>query len=58
MRPVLITCPETGILTATGITARSLDELAAHYTLGHCPDCGGSHDWTPADAVLADVLVA
>ena len=52
MRPVLIECPGTHRLVPTGLMAEDLDELEDENVLWDCPDCHGSHRWTPTDAVL------
>ena len=51
--PVLIACPVTGELVPVGTNVASLEALEGEYLLIACPECGGNHDWTPADAVLA-----
>ena len=55
MPPVLTTCPTTGLLVPTGIVVDDADELdvVGHaHVLEVCPNCGGNHVWTSADAVV------
>ena len=55
MPPVLITCPKSQRSVPTGLTAdawEELDDFKPEYVLEPCPDCGGSHTWTPQDAVV------
>ena len=49
---MLITCPETGDLVPTGVTADVLDELPSVNLLNGCRDCGGDHEWTRDEAVI------
>jgi hypothetical protein len=49
---VLITCPSSGDLVATGVLARVLDELPALNVLLDCERCGEDHEWTHRDAVV------
>lgn len=54
MPPVQISCPTTGDLVPTGVTAGSLEELGDDaLLLIACPECGRDHEWAAADAVLA-----
>lgn len=54
LRPVLIACPETFDLVPTGVQTARRDDVQSSRLIG-CPSCGGEHDWTPDDAVLAEV---
>ena len=49
---VLITCPRTGDLVPTGVTADVLDELPAVNVLNGCAECGGDHEWRRDEAVI------
>jgi hypothetical protein len=49
---VLITCPQTGELVPTGVTADVLDELPAVNVLNGCAECGGDHEWRRDEAVI------
>ena len=49
---MLITCPQTGELVPTGVTADVLDELPAVNVLNGCRDCGGDHEWRRDEAVI------
>jgi hypothetical protein len=49
---VLITCPQTGELVPTGVTAALLDELPSVNVLSGCADCGGDHEWQRDEAVI------
>lgn len=53
MAAVLISCPATGGLIATGVDVLDLEELEADNLLTACPECGTDHPWSPADAVLS-----
>jgi len=54
MPPVQVSCPTTGDLVPTGVTAMNLEELGdAKLLLIACPECGRDHEWTRDDAVLA-----
>jgi hypothetical protein len=48
----LITCPQTGDLVPTGVTADVLDELPSVNVLNGCPACGGDHEWRRDEAVI------
>jgi hypothetical protein len=49
---VLISCPQTGDLVPTGVTADVLDNLPSVNVLNGCPACGGDHDWRRDEAVI------
>ena len=49
---VLISCPQTGDLVPTGITAEVLDELPSLNVLNGCSACGGDHEWRRDEAVI------
>ena len=53
MSPVLIACPDTLDLVATGFEADSIDELEPRNYLEACPSCGATHEWQPTDAVIS-----
>ena len=54
MPPVQISCPTTGDLAPTGVTATGLEELGDDaLLLIACPECGRDHEWTAGEAVLA-----
>ena len=48
----MITCPQTGDLVPTGVTADVLDELPSVNVLNGCPACGGDHEWRRDEAVI------
>ena len=54
MRPVLVTCPQTGDLVPTGVDTddiATLDDRA--YLLIDCLGCGRDHVWLPTDATIS-----
>ena len=52
---VLITCPQTGDLVPTGVTADVLAELPPVNVLIGCRDCGEDHEWRRDEAVITVV---
>ena len=57
MHPVLIVCPVTNKLIATGRQAADwsdVEALVSEDVVRECPDCGHDHVWGPKDAALAD----
>ena len=53
MAAVLISCPRTDGLVATGADVVALEDLETENVLSSCPECGSDHVWTPTDAVLS-----
>jgi len=51
---IMIHCPATGRDVSTGIEMSGVEELPSVKATMLCPVCGRVHDWTRADAWLAD----
>jgi PilZ domain len=54
-KPVLIRCPHTGKMLATGIRLRATDDLKrilSNRRYSQCPYCNIAHGWTPSDAFV------
>jgi hypothetical protein len=54
MGVVMIRCPSTGHAVSTGIEMPSMDRLPTVVGTMVCSACGGMHEWTRADAWLAE----
>ncbi|MEP6822939.1 MAG: hypothetical protein ABI946_11370 [Chthoniobacterales bacterium] len=55
IKRVLVRCPSTAKLTATGQTVEeeSWGSTKLKQQKGACPHCQGTHAWTKKDVVLA-----
>ena len=55
IKRILVRCPETARLTATGQTVEeeSWDRTKLKENKAICPHCQGKHAWTKKDVVLA-----
>ena len=55
IKRILVRCPTTGKLTATGKTVEEAAWAATEVksTRLNCAHCGQSHNWTKKDVVLA-----
>ena len=51
---VMIHCPATGRDVSTGIETSGVDQLPSVKATMSCPVCGRLHEWSVADAWLAD----
>ena len=51
---VMIKCPSTGHAVSTGIEMPSMDRLPTVIATMVCSACGCVHEWTRADAWLAE----
>jgi hypothetical protein len=54
MGVLMIRCPRTGHAVATGIEMSSMDRFPSVTATMVCSACGRVHQWTRADAWLAD----
>jgi hypothetical protein len=52
---LMIKCPSTGRAVSTGIETLAIEQLPNVVAKATCPACGCVHEWTKADAWLADV---
>ena len=52
---VLVRCPSTGRLTATGQTTNDISWAKAKFKSpsASCPHCRGAHSWKKEDVILA-----
>jgi hypothetical protein len=51
---IMIKCPSTGHAVSTGIEMSGLDRLPSVIATMVCSACGRVHEWTKADAWLAE----
>jgi hypothetical protein len=51
---LMIKCPSTGRAISTGIEMSTMDQLPTVVAKAACPACGSVHEWTKADAWLAE----
>ena len=54
MGVIMIRCPSTGHAVSTGIETSSMDRLPTVTATTVCSGCGRAHEWTKAEAWLAD----
>jgi hypothetical protein len=54
MGVLMIKCPSTGRAVSTGIEMSAIDQLPTVVAKAICPACGCVHEWTKADAWLAE----
>jgi hypothetical protein len=51
---LMISCPSTGRAVSTGIEMHRVDQLPSVIATIECSACGCVHEWTKADAWLAE----
>lgn len=54
MGMIMIKCPSTGHAVSTGIEMSNMDRLPTVIATMVCSACGSVHEWTRADAWLAE----